>query len=386
MAWTLGQLDKLLPPLEDTATRGTPRTRDDGTDAAFEPLAPPRDIPERLLERVGEAPCTSDKEKRSGQTFALVMMCIEAGWSVGVTLGFLIDYNHRPSVSRGINRLARDVAGIYAKHDHIGESCLMARCLDATAPLATAVAMPYDAGEEVSVTLARILSAVDGYPWSGQAGRTSAAVMAAHVATAARAGSLTYDASSRVLGPMAGVDRKTVESHNRDRLVPGGWLEVHDNRRRSRDALTYTLRMTHCGPHQSQGGARPATGSCGPNQSRADVFRYGRNGRGKTFGAICNALEVKPMTKAELQAHVRCAPSTAGKHLRWMQERGMVKDVSGTWHWQGVGWEALGDELGSNGTTARQVARHEAERLQMRLAERTRTRRRILEEQHGSSD
>lgn len=383
MAWSLTDLDALLPQLP--ARGKAPAALNVFTaveGVALEPLAVPGEVPSRALQRVREAPNFTLGEKRSGQTFALVMMCLEHGWAAGVTLGFLLTHEHKPSLSRyGSGGLPLEVARIYSKHPHVGQSCLLARCTDTTAPLMKATAKVYRDGEPVPVTLARVLAAVDSHQWQGQAGRTSAALMVAYITLAARAGSLTFDASRRDAAELAGVNQKTVDNH-RPRLVDDGWTAVTDNRTRPTDSLSYTLLLTHVGPHNSQRGERGTAGWCGPNQARSDAFRHGRSGGlGKTAADIYAALEQEPMSVAALAPTVRCTEKTAKKWVEVMQGHGMVKLADGVWHAQDVDWHALGDQRGTNGLGERQRDHHASERQQMQRSIRDRKRVRNAQEQ-----
>lgn len=368
MTWSRQQLDVLLPaaPNPSKGTRGRQPRQARGAEVLL-PAAIPNVIPPHLLERVGEH-VSSLGAKRSGQTFALVMLCLQQGWSAGATLAFLQQYKHKPSLRKYGKALPDEVASIYDKHPHAGRSCLMARCTASTAPATKAAQARYRRGEPVVVTLARILAACDNASWPGMAGKSNAALLAANVSMAEEAGSLTYNASRRDLALRACVNRKTVDARQRD-LIQDGWLTQVDDRTCRRDSLSYTLTVVEDGPHFSHpGGSAPAR-TCGPSSARADLFRYGK-GIGKTAHAIYTALEEAPRTQQEVAALASCASDTARKALKKMSDMGMVKqDDHGYWHAQDADHEALAEERGVLGRGDRQREQHEQERRQWRKAE-----------------
>lgn len=359
MSWQQADLDALLPPDQNrTRTRRSRRTATK-VDALL-PTTVPSTISEYLLGRVGEAPSTVG-EKRSGQTFSLVMKCIESNWQPGQTLAFLLDRKHRPSLAKfSAAGLPHEVAAIYGKHPHVGRSCLLARCGEHNAPAAKAAAVAYAPSEPTVLTLARILASADASPWPGMAGKSARALLEGHVSTAEQADSLQYNVSVRDLGLAARVNRKTVSNRQPD-LVNGGWLVVDGERCRRRDAASYRLCVVEDGPYLSQRGEVAASRTYGPTSARADFFRYGK-GAGKTAETIYAALESSPCTRAEVVQAVGCCDGTARKQLRRMLDLGLVKEVDGVWHAVEVEWDAHADNRGVLGAGLRQQDLHARER------------------------
>ena len=148
--------------------------------------------------------------------YKLVVRSVERGLTTGQAL--TLAGQHQPSRDKFEKRLPREVGRRYAKHPHLGLSCVGAGCPNRR----TDRTPEGDAGKAI----AALRLAMDSYDWApGQKGRSQRAVLSAHLDAAAEVGSVTYGLSMIEAAERAVRSRRTVIPRTRE-LVAMGWLVI----------------------------------------------------------------------------------------------------------------------------------------------------------------
>ena len=211
--------------------------------------------------------------------------------------------------------------------------------------------------------------------WPGRGGISDKKVYLAHTQIVIRCGKEVYGASSRELARMARVGRGTAAESTR-RLVETGRLEFVGV---AGVGLPHTYRLVET-PEMQSGCQYPDTPSCGvevvlmecPTIDR-DVFRWAGLGAsaGEVFGLlVAQGAGVALTTRVIADATGRCL-NTVKSALRRMYPAGLVVPVGdGGWcavEDKDIGWESLGEIVGTTGASERQRRKHVQEMRLHRL-------------------
>jgi hypothetical protein len=363
--WSLEDLDAVLA---DAPERAVTRKRVQEQDPTYGELEPILVDIERLPPLLRHhARATPKPNRRSHQTFALVLCCIELDFPPGVAL--YLCTRHRPSVdkqtSRGGGRsLTDDVRDIYAMHPHRGSRCFEVGCPNV--PVTSALVK----------TLRELYVSVRAMPWPAKT-RNLRDLLAAMLLRAASEGSASFAISIRDLAMEAGMSRTTAEKWVRE-VVRRGWA-----RRVGTNAgvvsQSYRLSLDRVGTLNPQRGGvcgapvhRAACGLSVPTLSALeDLRRPGRWHQGQGFGKT--AIDVyfmllpSKLTEQELSEGLGCHAKTVRRALTKLSEFDAVRKVGDRWSAnEDVDWATVADLCGVLGRVADQHQQFQRERAAYR--------------------
>lgn len=293
---------------------------------------------------------------RSDAAMAVIVACANAGWTFERTLQLFLS--------------PQNAIGDWLRTDYRGNQRtdraarrLFARSWDAAVKFVAANPAIRDRATACEL-IAKILDAAQNSRWSGVGGATDLAVLSVHIGIAAGLASLTYGASVRQVGEMAGVSIAAVSRSHR-RLRRKGWVR---RRARGRDgtASTWKLHLPESATQMEQSAHTVVQGKeCSTFVALDhDVWRWG--GLGKTKMFVYAELSTEPIPAKEIAARLQNSVRTVQRHLRTLKEFGLAERVMDGWV-RGKGTlEEVAVELGTAETGARQRKKHRADRAAYR--------------------
>lgn len=214
---------------------------------------------------------------------------------------------------------------------------------------------------EVRMQLSRIQCAAAAHPWSGRTAGTLYRLFRAHTAIAMNVGSLTYTASTRQLGELAGTSRVTAQARNRD-LVAARMLRRLEPARGARAPKWKILEA----PWDQHDPVVPTQGQSTTGSILHPAFRFGTGLDARVWAALD---QNDPATTAELAAVLRLRADTMRRKLRnLLRVQLAVRDGDG--YWRRTGDIAVLDDIaqrtGMADRSERQRQRHLLERAEFR--------------------
>jgi hypothetical protein len=318
----------------------------------LEPADVPDELPHVIERRLSEQPLARGPldEGRSGQEFALTMLCLEHGYTAEEALAIAL--GHAPSVAKYGDYLDQEIARIYEKHDHVGMKCYEAQCANSTAS-------KYDVAEQIR----QWEMVVVNWPWPTRTRTTMLKLVGAIASKMREVNSTEIDYAERDMEPDAAIARSSVRLRKRDLIAAGLLIDV-PKRGSKRDADRFRLPASvRFDPHIPQPAVAVRPKVYGAD--RTDVFSHG--GLGGSCHLIFRVLEDGKFTveeiRQELSNHApqrRCVE----KWLLKMLELAMVVQVANR-RWtvaDDIDWAAVRDSLPTAGRSERRHQRIADER------------------------